>query len=142
MKLRHLKVVGSTLVVAVLGHLLYRRVFCISISGDELGADPCVASAVSLAVVVIGVAAACRSYPSWRSAAVGGVIAGVTAEAYVLCADWMEVGWNGLVGHDMWFGDEAYWVLSGVRIVLYSIALALVAAMSWGIRRTGAPVAG
>ena len=135
MRRRHLKVVGSTIVAAALGHLVYRRVFRVSISGDDLDAYPWVALAVSLAVVVIGVAAACRSYPSRRSAAVGGVIAGVTAEAYVLCADWMEVGWDGLVGHDMWFGDRSYWVLSGVRIVVYGVALALVSAMSWGIRR-------
>lgn len=121
----------------VLSHqLLYRGLFGVRpADGHVPPPDDLAPLLVSAIVVMVAVALAGRLLPSRWVAVGGAAVAGVAAQVYFVATDWLRAGWGGVVGHDMWFGDQEYWALVGFQVTLISTAFAVAVGTTWGAWR-------
>jgi len=106
---------------------------------DQVSPSDQMALIVSAVIVLGAIALAGRLYQSRWAALWGAVIAAIAANSYSVAADWFEVGWGGLVGHDVWFGDPAYWEVAIYRALLVAVIFGVVVVVTWGIGRRPRP---
>ena len=81
--------------------------------------------------VVLAVALLCRRSPSRWAATANAALAALVATAYFFVLDCCEVSWGELVGHDVWLGDEGYWLITALRTGIQWVAFALAALALW-----------
>jgi hypothetical protein len=131
------KVIGATLVALTFAHLvLYRAILGVPrLDPHDPAEERWFPLLLSSVVVLAAAGLACRLYSSRLAAFGGALLAAVTTESYFVAVDWLEVGSGNEVGHDIWLGDEGYWSLSIIRVLIFGIAFAIVVGASWGVRR-------
>jgi len=88
-------------------------------------------------VLLIAVALAGRLYESRWAAFIWSVIAGLAANGCAVAADWLHAGGDGLVAHDVWFGDRGYWTIVTLNSIVTAMLFAVIVTATWGIRRRG-----
>lgn len=95
--------------VAVIHQFLYRALFG---RGPADPHDPATLSAipevVSSVLVLVAVGVASARVSSGLVALWVVVAAAFATELYFVILDWARVGWGGLIGHDVWFGDAGH----------------------------------
>jgi hypothetical protein len=103
------------------------------------GAGDAVSSLCACAVVLAWVAFSCGVATTWRRRLASVAVLSPLLTAYLVAWDYFEVDPNGMIGHDVWFGDAFYWEMTSILLaalfVLGLLAVSCGRGVEWLIQR-------